>query len=368
MKTLPKTLLILFTTMFFATMRCQYRLAAGLYDGTIIILNTLNGKILHKWKAHNKRVKSVIFSPDGKKLISNTTKAIKVWDPKTRKLLKTVKPKTKNLIFSLALSPDCKTIAIGMSSGTIEILDFASGNLLRTLKGPAYERDFFKSLAFSPNGETLVAGEREGGEIAIWNVTNGNLIRKIRWINEYQPIYSLAFSPDGKTFASASAYDTPNGPGIIDIWDLSGKRQCSTILDYDFRHFFSIAFSPCGKSLLSGGASLKNEKFSVCEWDPKTNNLIRRLKGQKKVVYSVAFSPDGKLIACGSIGSSPRKNIEKRIKIWDHETGKLLNEIATKSGVYSVTLGQLKKTWLKPRGQKIKKEDFEKRLQHVLEL
>ena len=65
----------------------------------------------------------------------------------------------------------------------------------------------------------------------------------------------------------------------------------------------SVAFSPDGKLLASGG-----DNNTIMLWDVASGTLTKTLTGHADVVWSVAFSPDGKLLASGSY--------DKTIKIW----------------------------------------------------
>ena len=130
----------------------------------------------------------------------------------------------------------------------------------------------------------------------------------------YDSVLSVAFSPDGKTIATAGHDDT------IKLWDVAARRELRTIWDTAE----AIAFSPDG-TLLAGGSRLKYIKL----WDVTSGEELRTLNGHTELVNSVAFSPDGKLLASGSYDNT--------IRLWDVSTGSLLETLKRdSSGVNSV--------------------------------
>ena len=111
---------------------------------------------------------------------------------------------------------------------------------------------------------------------------------------------SVAFSPDGKTALSGSAAD-------VRLWDLATGREISKIEGDSADN--SVAFSPDGKTALSGSLD-----GTVTLWDLATGREIRKLQGHSAEVTSVAFSPDGKTALSGSW--------DETVRLWDLATGR----------------------------------------------
>ena len=183
-------------------------------------------------------------------------------------------------------------------------------------------QDVVRSVAFSPDGKTLATASRDKS-IKLQNISTGKIISI--FTGHQGGVWSVAFSPDGKTLATASEDKT------IKLWNISTGKLISTFTGHqDF--VISVAFSPDGKTLAT--ASLDE---TIKLWNISTGKLISTFTGHQDFVWSVAFSPNGKTLATAS-----RDNT---IKLWDISTGKPISTFTGhKNEVVSVAFSPNGKT------------------------
>ena len=134
-------------------------------------------------------------------------------------------------------------------------------------------------------------------------------------------VTAVAFSPDGKTLASASCDQT------IKLWDMATGKSTAT-LDGHTNAVLAVAFSRDGKTLASA-----DWNGTIKLWEMATGKNTATINGHKERVETVAFGPDGKTLASGSW--------DTMIKLWDVATGKniaTLGAIAPLSGPWHITL------------------------------
>jgi WD40 repeat protein len=133
-------------------------------------------------------------------------------------------------------------------------------------------------------------------------------------------VWSVAFSPDGKTLASASVL------GSVFLWDVkSGKRTASlqrfNVMgrEEDINPAYSVAFSPDGSILAAGTVR------GINLWDLKNGESLVAVSRPPSLAWSVAFSPDGKTLASagrkGVIGTrhqrDRREDNDPTLRLWE---------------------------------------------------
>lgn len=264
-------------------------------DGALRRVGTL--RFRYGWGINN-----LLLTPDGKTLVSNEAAGtVSVWDLATGKMLR----QFPGALFSerhIALSSDGKLVAI-CHREAIHMCDLASGKEIRRLAHANAT-----GVAFSPNGKILAAAGN-ANDIHVWNLSTGKKIAKLPWErgNFYSAI-RLAYTPDGKTLIAGQRFDSKIG-----LWDVaSGKKRQE--LDAKGGPIYCFALSSDGSLLATGG-----RQGGAPLWDVKTGQLIRKLPTESgKGCTEVAFSSDGKCLAAVEsdlISSEPKDR--NCIHIWD---------------------------------------------------
>jgi len=149
--------------------------------------------------------------------------------------------------------------------------------------------------SINPEGSIIASGNRQAGEIKIWDIATGKERETIKAHSEN--ISSIAFSRDGRLLASGSS------DHLIKIWDTETWQEIR-VLKGHYSRVNSLAFSYDGLLLVSGG-----EEKTVKVWDVKTGQEKETLWGHTQRVMSVSVSFDGKFLASTTFGG--------KVKLWD---------------------------------------------------
>jgi WD40 repeat protein len=231
-------------------------------------------------------VVSVAFSPDGRLIASASANGtVQLWDSMRGVAIDSPMSRYLGSAISVAFSPDGRWIAAGTSDGLVRLWDVKSSAAASfSFKG---HQSSVYSVAFSPNGRQLVSGSRDG-TVRLWDAKSGAAIGAPLKGHE-GAVMSVAFSPDGRQLASGSFDRT------VRLWDAKSGTALGAPLKGD-DDVLSVVYSPDGQRIASAGGG-----GAVQLWDAKRGEAIGPPLAKASIgrIYVLAFSPDGRLIACG---------------------------------------------------------------------
>ena len=180
-----------------------------------------------------------------------------------------------------------KAGAPGPTSGDISILSMLH---IPDIPIKTKESKIISALAFTPDGKTMARARYKTVEVIEEST------RRVRHSlsGHDGKITSVQFSPDGKSLAVASGI--PGVKGTLTVWNTDTEEASRQEFPAEHRDLiYSLRWSPDGKILASGGYDSK-----IVLWDPVTRKPLRALGGHNGAVFDIAFSPDGKLLASAS--------------------------------------------------------------------
>jgi len=200
----------------------------------------LGQKLSRSLNPPSRGVIKVIYSPDGT-VIATLSGAdwIRLWRSADGTFLRALTAPAAGPS-DLAFSPDGKSL-VGSGMGVAWIWSVEDGSLMRTLQVSDEE---VKGVSFSPDGKILATVHEAG--IELWSVSSGELIRQIGTAMA-SPLASLAYSPEGNFIASGD--QNVLDPKIHLRWAADGKMR--TELSGHNGAISELAFSPDGKTLAS---------------------------------------------------------------------------------------------------------------------
>lgn len=293
--------------------------SGGTYGEPLAFLWDLaTGRVVHRLGPLDYGVHCIRFSPDGQTVATgsgNPDGTITLWDVNTGKEIRSLKGH-RSPINAFSFSTDGKTIAsTGSWERTVRLWDVADGKERNLFARHHGEVD---ALAFAPDGRMLATASRDQN-VLLWKTTTGEKIGAL--LGHKHKVNTVAFSPDGKLLASGSDDKT------IRIWQAATGKELHKSPEQKYG-ISSIAFSPDGRTLASavGGdegvriSGMRMPDGAVVLWDVATLKTIHHLEAKAGRVDTVAFSPDGRILA--SAGPD-----EAMIHLWDPKTGKALGKL-----------------------------------------
>jgi len=260
-------------------------------------------------------VTSTAVSPNGRFIATGSYDRITVWDAESLKSLKDIRRKLGR-VRSLVFTPDGSRM---IAAGFRHIVVYGTDDWAEQQELSGH-RAYVTGLALHPNGTTLVSSS-EDATARIWNLETGE--SRVLFREQEDPVMSVTYSADGKLLAAASGDNTrPTRPGHVRIYRAdTGERVRD--LDKHVRVATGVAFSPDGTLLASTSQDETVHVYSV-----ETGELLRIYEGHSRPTNAVRFLSDDQVVSASG-GRAVGKN---ETHIWNPKTGETLAKLEEHKG------------------------------------
>jgi len=291
-------------------------------DGSVLAISGYHEVLLHKADGtgllarlvgESPRIESLAFSPDGRSLaVAGSAPArfgeVQIWDAAKHELYNAFRVSLDS-VYGISFSPDTNRIAVGCADKTVRVLSVQDGKELLKFENHS---DWVLGTTFTVDGKRLVTGSRDRAMKFI-DASNGQFIDDINKLLE--GVLCLARHPKLDQVAYGGELGTPR---IYRISDNQGRTAANNDVNL-VRQFerqpgpvYSVAFNPDGTLLAVGGVASEVRIYKISD-----GSRAATLKGHQGAIFSLAFHPQkNEIVTCGFDG---------RIRIYDVPSGNLIN-------------------------------------------
>ena len=201
---------------------------------------------------HESTVRSIAFAPDGRTLASTGEDGVRVWDLATGEPVSGLPVLKENLwAFNAVYSPDGTKLLVSFNLGGVRLWDLAAGRERLKLQE---HRGRVEGIAFAADGTRFATAGDDDSRVYVWDPDTGH--RLLRLDTGENSISRgggpLAFSPDATRLALGTSSRTGRGE-LVCIWDLQHGAQPVFIHQAHIHNLKSLAFTPDGRTLITGG-------------------------------------------------------------------------------------------------------------------
>ena len=227
----------------------------------------------------------------------------------------------------VTFSPDSMKLSYA-SGSDINLRNVATNTNIATLQGHSR---YVRTMMFSPDGTRLASASSDS--IILWDMTTYTSITTLE--PDQDTVYwKLLFLTNGTLLASQSLGKT------VKLWNVGTGENIATLEGHE-EEVWSMAFSPDGTVLATGdGGQSINGKVRL--WDVETGENIATLEGHEGYVWSMAFSPDGAILASAGWNGIMLWNVETHTNIAPHDLGSEFGRFSPDGTIFASVSSQSK--------------------------
>jgi WD40 repeat protein len=276
-------------------------------EQTVSIFNTQKWQTQLSVQVREGPVTSLAFSPDSRWFAAGIADrgkglpSLNVWEKATGSFVTSVNCECGR-VNSVVFAPGGGSIATAGEDGSVKVWDTSIWKLDKIL---SKHEERATALAYSQDGR-LIVSEDLTGLVIVWDVSSGEIIAELPG-NDGLVSDALAFAYDGSTLATVASWEESFGSirrSKILLWDTSTWKVRGELRGHMYT-VSGLAFHPREKTLASVGAGLGVDEIFCWDADTMKGRFVIRFP---RVRYSsckqLRFSPDGKMLVCGTTWQS----------------------------------------------------------------
>lgn len=260
-------------------------LATCSLDQTVKLWDVATGTLLRTYKGHAEEVWDVSFSPDGR-LLTSVSKdgAVKLWDSLTRSM----ESVELNAFLPLGFDPAGNLVGKGNSLGlvTVDPQTLHKVSIQELDPGPLVQLGHLSS-----DGHTLAIPLTGRDEVEVWDLQRHQAVCSVAGRSRRA---AVVFAPKLQLLATATTNRT------VTLWQLpQGVPRCVLT-----NTSFPVVFSTDGHALVTRGVG--GDEFKLWKLEAHDGRIAVEQGPPVEGLWAAAFSPDGRVLACGEWGGSVR--------------------------------------------------------------